>query len=321
MDELKVIKDYFPKSYNKFINMYGLVNSNSSVKKSADVIDIELIDYIQTYTKGLNLQVHYLKNIQVNAFTIPSSIDPEFDNRSVLIDYPIIKDLYKINVLYVKLLQANIDAYTKNGIVIFTHNLPTDFVLETYQTSRFLSLLSHDVRARFAVTLHEVGHWHSYNPYLISSLVKLIGILSGIIGTISAGIAFLSKDRTSVTILISIVVILSVIAFFMINYIKSINEENCDKFAKKLGYGEDLARAMFSFNYGSNDFNSLNKEKFLKYTSQLSFKIKDLIHRILHGYPSDFKRIEIGITESILNLSLEVELKDIITPLDQLFAG
>lgn len=62
MDELKVIKEYFPKSYNKFTRMYGLVKIENA-KKSIDVIDTELINYIQTYTKGLNLKVNedYIK--------------------------------------------------------------------------------------------------------------------------------------------------------------------------------------------------------------------------------------------------------------------
>lgn len=321
MDELKIIKDYFPKSYNKFIKIYGLVNSNSSVRKSIDVVDTELVDYIQTYTKGLNLKVNYVKDTGINAFTIPSYIDPDLDKRSILINYPIIEDLYIINVMYVKLLKANIDGFTLNGITTFTHNLPKGFILETYQTSRFLSLLSHDVRARFAVTLHEVGHWHSRNPYLISSLLTLSNALSIALGVIGIGVSILDKNYTTIPIIIAVVTVICVIIFLMINYIKSINEENCDKFAKKLGYGEDLSRAMFAFNYGSNDFNSLDKEKFLKYTNQFSFKIRDFINRITRGYPSDSKRIEIGITENILNLSLEVELKNFIAPLDRLFAG
>lgn len=126
MDELKVIKDYFPKSYNKFTRMYGLVNSKN-VKKSIDVTDAELTDYIQTYTKGLNLKVNYIKATEVDAFTIPSYIDTDLDVRSSLISYPIINDLYTINVMYYKLLKADIDGFTSNGITTFTHNLPSGF--------------------------------------------------------------------------------------------------------------------------------------------------------------------------------------------------
>lgn len=321
MDELKVIKDYFPKSYNKFTKIYGLVSSNSNSKKSIDVIDTELIEYIKTYTKGLNIKVNYVKDTNINAFTIPTYIDSDLDSRSPLIFYPFFSDLYQINVIYYKLLKANVDGFTSNGITTFTHNLPEKFVLETYQTSRFFSLLSQDVRARFAVTLHEIGHWHSYNPYLITSLFTLMKWILNTLGVIGGIEALIQKDKEAISYIIIIIALLNVIIFFSIHYVRSINEENCDKFAKKLGYGEDLSRAMFSFNYGSNDFNSLNKEKFLKYTSQFSFKVKDFIHRILRGYPSDQKRIEIGITENILNLSLEIELKNLTSSLDQLFSS
>lgn len=321
MDELKVIKDYFPKSYNKFTRMYGLVKIENA-KKSIDVTDAELTDYIQTYTKGLNIKVNYIKATEVDAFTIPSYIDTDLDVRSSLISYPIINDLYTINVMYYKLLKADIDGFASNGITTFTHNLPNGFVLETFQSSRFFSLLSNDIRGRFAVTLHEIGHWHSCNPYLFESIFSLIKHITRIIlgGAVVGSVFF--GDLWDVPILIVILAISQVLCFFMINYIRSLNEENCDKFAKKLGYGEDLSRVMFAFNYGSNDFNnSVNKEKFLKYTSQFSFKIKDFIHRLMHGYPSDGKRIEIGITENILNLSLETQLKDFVAPLDRLFAG
>jgi len=320
MDELKVIKDYFPKSYNKFTKIYGLVSSNSNSKKSIDVIDTELIEYIKTYTKGLNIKVNYLKDTDINAFTIPVYIDPDLEKRSPLLSYPVFTDLYTINVLYYKLLKANVDGFTVNGITTFTHNLPNNFILEIYHTSRFFNLLSHDVRARFAVILHEIGHWHSYNPYLISSIFNLMRIFTRVIGVIAGVKLIATGEIKDIPYIIIIIILLNIIIFFSINYVSSINEENCDKFAKKLGYGEDLARANFAFNYGSNDFKSLDKEKFLKYTSQFSFKVKDFIHRILYGYPSSSKRIEIGITENILKLSLEIELKNLTASLDQLFS-
>lgn len=321
MNELKIIKEYFPKSYNKFIKLFGLVNSSS--KSNVSVInDLELNNFVLNHVKNLNLKVNYSKEDNVNAFTIPWDIDPNVDKNYHLTSYPILGDLYALNSVYLKLLKANIDATNVNEDLIFTHKLPSSFVLNVYQTSRFYSLLEHDLRARIAVMLHEIGHWHSVNPYIVNSILGLFRTFSYLIG-IGFGIHSLTSNSGNdfkAGIVIPILLCISVIIYFSINYVRSINEANCDNFAKKLGYGEDAARAMYALAYGSNDFKELNQERFIKMTSTLGFKIKDIVYRIFHGYPSMNQRINSGITEGISLLTVEIEIKDFIKIFDNFFA-
>ena len=319
MNELKIIKDYFPSSYNKFIKLYGFVNSSSKSNVSA-INDLELNNFVSNHVKNLNLKVNYSKEVEVNAFTIPWDIDPNIDKNYHLTNYPVLGHLYALNSVYLKLLKANIDATNVNEDLIFTHKLPSTFVLNVYQTSRFYSLLEHDLRARIAVMLHEIGHWHSVNPYIVNSILGLFKTFSYLTGFGFGSYYLISGDDAKAAAIVPILLCISVIIYFSINYIKSINEANCDNFAKKLGYGEDASRAMYALAYGSNDFKELNQEKFIKMTSTFGFKIKDIIYRIFHGYPSMNKRINAGITENISLLTLEVEFKDIIKIFDRFFA-
>jgi hypothetical protein len=311
MDELKTIKEYLPKSYSKFLKLYKITSENSSPSSPSAVNDKELDQYIKDHIVNLNLKVKYEKAEYTNAFTIPYLINPDINESSWILAMPILSQIYLINKVYLKLLKANIDATGNiDGVVTFTHKLPSGFVLVAYQTSRFYSLLEHDVQARFAVMMHEVGHWHSVNPYIINSIISIFQALNAIIVIIGA---------VGIGLLATVFLILNVIGVLAINYVRSINEENCDRFVKKVGYGPQLARAMYSFQYGSNDIADMNQDRFLQMMRKFSAKLSDFLYRIKNGYPSMDKRIEIGITEGIFDLISEVELKNLIATVDEFF--
>ena len=316
MNELKTIKEYFPKSYNKFIKYYQYT---SNIKSRPSVIyDKELDIFIKTHIKNLNLKVNYDKDPVGSSYTIPHSIDPNLEKNIHLLNYPILNNLYNINNVYLKLLKAKLDATAKsNGDIIFTHKLPSDFILNVYQTSRHYKLLKNDLRARVSIILHEIGHWHDVNPYIVESLLLLFKSTVYIIG-LSFVINSLMSDNENTNILL-ILICIHIIIYFSINYIRSINEANCDKFAKKLNYGPDFARANYAWAYGSNDFDKVDINKFNEIMNTFSSKINDFLHRIVYGYPSDTKRIHSAITENILSLSFEIELKDFIKKFDDFF--
>lgn len=320
MNELKTIKEYFPKSYNKFIKYYQYT---SNIKSRPSVIyDKELDIFIKTHIKNLNLKVNYDKDPVGSSYTIPHSIDPNLEKNIHLLNYPILNNLYDINNVYLKLLKAKVDATAKsNGDIVFTHKLPSDFILNVYQTSGNYKLLKNDLRARVSVILHEIGHWHDVNPYIVESLLLLFNSTIYVIGLTTVINMLMSENETTMFLLIlTILLCIQTIIYFSINYIRSINEVNCDKFVKKLNYGSDFGRAIYAFSYNSNDFNKVDIDKFNYLMNSFDSKINDFLHKILYGYPSDNKRIHSAITENILSLSFEIELKDFIKKFDDFFA-
>ena len=80
MNELKIIKEYFPKSYNKFIKYYQYTSNIES--KSLAIRDKELDIFVKTYIKNLNLRVNYDRDPLGSAYTIPHSIDLNFEKNS-----------------------------------------------------------------------------------------------------------------------------------------------------------------------------------------------------------------------------------------------
>ena len=79
MNELKIIKEYFPKSYNKFIKYYQYTSNIES--KSLAIRDKELDIFVKTYIKNLNLRVNYDRDPLGSAYTIPHSIDLNFEQK------------------------------------------------------------------------------------------------------------------------------------------------------------------------------------------------------------------------------------------------
>jgi hypothetical protein len=314
MDELKTIKEYLPKSYSKFLKLYKHISEKSSSSLSSAVNDKELDRYIKDHVINLNLKVNYIKTDEIDVFTYPFLPTPELNKNRWMNDLPILSDVYKINNIYLELLKANIDATGDiDGVVTFTYKkLPSNFILSVYQTSGAYTLLKHDIQARFAIMMHEVGHWYSVNPYIATSVISIlqaINIIFGIIGAVTIGF------------LVILVIVLNAIGLLIINYIDSVNEENCDRFVKKIGYGPQLARGLFNLKYGNNsNLVEMDQDRFLQIMQKFSSKLTDFLNRINYGYPSTNRRIQIGITESIFSLSLEVEFKDLITSFDNFFA-
>lgn len=312
MNELKIINDFFPKSYNKFVKLYEIHNSDSLITVK---YDIELKNYIKSNTKNLNIFVDYVRSDEINAFTIPDSISSTYN--SSFINFPIIKELDFIVNIYFKLLKANLDAVVdSNNIITFTHNLPSDFKLKIYQTSALRKILQDNVRSRFAICLHEIGHWHNIDSYLINNIIYLLSYIK-IITTFYFNLVSDNLNLAEFTLKLLLIVL--VISFFVLNYVSSINEENCDNFVIKLGYGKELSYALNKINY-SHNYSSTNELHNILNSFNINFK--EFIYRILNGYPSDGSRTQVGlanINENILDLISMINLKTLLTKFDEFF--
>lgn len=313
MNEILTIKEYFPRSYTKFTNLYKLHTIDSLITVKYDT---ELKDYIKSNTRNLNIFVDYIRSDEINAFTIPDSISYTYD--LTLTNFPIIRELDFIINIYSKLLKANLDAFVDDkNIIVFTHNLPSDFKLKIFQTSALKRILQDNVKSRFAICLHEIGHWHNIDSYLINNIIYLISYIK-LITTIYFNLVYNNSNLADVSL--KLLLITLVVSFFVLNYISSINEQNCDNFVIKLGYGKELTYALNKMNYSYITNTSSNKLSNLLNSFNINFK--EFIYMILNGYPSDGSRTKAGLTninENILNLISIINLKTILTKIDKFF--
>jgi Zn-dependent protease with chaperone function len=315
MNEINIIKKYFPLSSDKILNVISTQTRNLQLAKSSAEKDPELEEYILTKTRNLNLKVNLVKDAEPNAFVM---LDQLGTPNSIIASFPFIGHLYNINNQYLKLLKANIDGYVdKDGVITFTHKLPSNRTIETYQTSGLKKLLKNDVEARFAILLHEIGHLHSVNPYLFRSL---IGIVSGLT-MLSYYLVTISDDKyTETHVMVMVYASIVVISSMIINYIMSINEANCDKFANKLGYGNHISRALFKMLYPNGKANESDLNEIKTLTNTFSGMVGNFITKLTTGYPSLNKRIATNINEGVMDLISNIEFENILAKFDKLFA-
>jgi hypothetical protein len=313
MNEINIIKKYFPLSSDKILNVISTETKKFQLAKISAEKDPELEEYILTKTRNLNLKVNLVKDAEPGAFILSDQLGTL--NSSVS-SFPIIGHLYDINNQYLKLLKANIDGYVdKDGVITFTHKLPSSIIIETYQTSGLKKLLKNDVEARFAFLLHEIGHLHSIHPYLFEFMIKFVSSLvkfGYLILTYLSYIAF----NTLVIAYIGTVIVSTMI----VKYILSINEANCDKFANKLGYGNHISRGLFKLVYPNSKVNDSNLNEIKTLTNTFSGMVENFITKLATGYPSLNKRIATNINEGVMDLISNIEFENILAKFDKLFA-
>jgi hypothetical protein len=304
------LKKIFPNNYGFLKQKIDLSKSKVTAKK-----DKELEDYFKEHTYNLPLNIHYIKSESISPFTIPILIDDnisskEFNLTKLSTFLPIFGDLYKILIANRLLIQVNINGeLDSSNKIIFTYNNKfNSLMIQAWQPSSYLKLFNkEDVRLRFAVMLHEIGHWVNVREYF---LVDLFNILRFIIF-----VALVSLAVAGGGLLIGLpLALVSLTILFISHYITSLNESRCDMFVKKLGYGEYLAESLRILGNKFTNSNLPKIENIKEEYNGFSSKFNDIINRLIIGYPSIYSRIK-KLMESdnlLLNDTLILEeVKDI----------
>lgn len=280
------IGKYFPNNYN-FVKQ-NIELSKSAVKAPKDK---ELEEYFNKYTYNLPLNIHSVQSKSISPFTIPALIDTKLlDNNinlnKILINAPILNDLYGLSVSNQLLLKANIDAKVdeNSNKIIFTYNNNFDKLkLHIFQPTGFVKLFKNkDIKLRFAIALHEIGHWVNITEYNIQSVIKILSNILIIVTSVTFGLSLN---------IIAILVGIFLIEIFILNIVSSINEHRSDMFVKKLGYGKELSESLHIVGSKLSD-NSLQSINVIKLEANtLKSNISNVVNKFLVGYPSIERRI------------------------------
>jgi hypothetical protein len=142
---------------------------------------------------------------------------------------------------------------------------------------------------RVGILLHELGHWESLGSisYLLSSLVKLLGIFLFFYGTsrlfkkvTESEVEENKKPVVETSTLKNIIAVISGLLLFIIvsKILGTQAEISSDNFAKQYGYGKHLAEYVKNI-----DIKTTNTSK--TFNSLFSI-IEELVARVKSGYPS-----------------------------------
>ena len=284
------IKYFFPMLYS---NLKGNIEMIFPIIAS---LDNEDTSYLNSKTSGLSSEI-YLNNItDPNAWTIPGITKPIY---AQFIAVPIVNSgiiIYSI----MNLLKNKIDYKLVNNNLQFTTNLNCLM----WQT-RGLKTYLQDKELRYAIWLHELGHWVKFEN---GKLILLFAPFTAI-------------------------PIINFIAIIIIIALLRSNEKNADMFVKEVGYGKQLATALETIGYKNID-NATFLIQFSKYIEIMFTKIHDVVDTWLPvtDHPSFKSRIsnlrEDYITihghnvlyESLLQNTIYPLLKRIIEPIDKLIS-
>ena len=316
----------FPKNYSRIVKKANYINSiqNNSVKIDSD---IDLKNYFLENTENSKIEVVGASlagggMVTVTPYTVPMKIDPNLSELKIILValVPVYSQLYTLFVTYRLLAKANIDAHIgKGNKVVFTHKLPREVDIYVVQPRAFLDMFPgpENVTRRFATILHEIGHWHSINPYAVNAVIGLFEI-------IAIFLIFANASNKTIDISHILPIEYTFNAFFIVligsamimSYINSVNEQNADKFVKKLGYGQQLAEVLYIF--GKSTMIGVNTlpdpSQVSKIVLSFSDRMVDFFSRIFSGYPSLLNRIRM-LKEGLYipnynDLLLELEFED-----------
>ena len=288
------IEKIFSRNYSRLIKKATLIDSvqKNNIKVESDN---ELKKYILDHTENLKVSISGYSGASdgplASPYTIPATIDPNLSNLKLfLISYvPVYSQLYTLFVTYRLLAKANIDGFIgPNNKIIFTHNLPKEVDIFIVQPDSFRRKFKNVVDQRFAIMLHEIGHWHSINPYAteaVFGLLKNFALVIVFLESLNNTQSLLSKEMIQLSLLVLIIYSL------LSSYVSSINETNADKFAKKLGYGNQLAQGLYKFSTYYGITSLPNPSKVDKIAYGFEDRVSDFFERIFFGYPSMLNRL------------------------------
>jgi len=234
-----ILKYLFPKSHKKIAIRYFL--DPSEIKKFP--ISVKDVSFFHNKTSNLKMDIRTWNTSEVNAFTIPGVSDFSKLQKS---DNPVAYAFEALKALKNKPLNAKIDG---KGKILFTG--PKNLKLQMFQTKGLEKLLSQS--QRFAVQLHEVGHWVAYEPLIPKQIMSFYSALASIpmkIGFLGTIISVINQNDPGVFRIIwlaSLVVVL--ITVIIANYYSRVGERGADQFVKDIQQGKSLADSLSMFEY------------------------------------------------------------------------
>jgi len=288
------LNTYFPKSYNLLEQDIKLLY-NSKI-----FLDPTENKYHNSKIKNLNLEIYVYNSKIPNAMTFPGVNDINILNNNL-------NDLY---VLGLQILHKHpLSAVRKKDILEFKSDIK-NFKLIVFVSSGFIKLIKNP-EDRFAIILHEIGHWvHINNLLLIIKLEDIIKILTPSAFIITAAQVFNPYDTIfKISTLIPYIALITLKA--VVNFKNQQDEYDSDLFVKQLGYSENLQNALSLLSY-KKPISKIN----IKEKATLVNNIIEILMLIYSDrtHPSTYKRI-LALQESettLFNLKDWLSLIDIL---------
>ena len=291
--KLLSLKTYFPLSYN-------LLNSEHSTLFGKKLIyNIDETNYYKSKIKNLDLDVFIINDSSPNAFTIPG-----LNDISLLKSNSIDSQIIGLDFLSKHPLSANV---TSSGIIKFNSDIENFKVLVFLNSGLFKRIPNID--QRFAILLHELGHW-VYIKELISSNIfeTILNILRPVFYT-----SFVSEMFYDTKILTFILGVIKIALVALVNSKNRQNEYDADKFVKDMHYGLQLQHALSLLEY-KKDLSKVNIDDKNTFLSNFSDIASMLFFN--HTHPPTHKRI-LSLQES-LGFSIIDQLIMTLSPIDKL---
>ncbi len=259
-------------------------------------VDADDTKYLNTKISGMNTDIYLNNIVDPNAWTIPGVSKVIY---AQFLAVPIANTILLISSI-LNLLKNKIEYKVNGKNLKFTTTL--DCLM--WQT-RGLKTYVQDPELRYAIWLHEIGHWVKFEN---TTKILLLAPFTAIPG-------------------------LNLIALLIIIALMRANERKADMFVKEVGYGKELSSALEILGYGIVD-NATFLLKVDKYIEVAFAKIHDVIDKFipLTNHPSFKTRIsdlqDTYITiygqnilyESILQDTIYPLIKKLIEPIDKLFS-
>jgi len=273
---------YLPDSH-KLLNT-KLFNKKLTINKEEN-------QFYNSRIKNLDLQVYVINDNQPNAFTIVG-----VDNISLLQS-----NLHEFQSLGLRtLLKHPLTATRKNGKIIFNSTIKKFKILVFLHSGLFKSVPN--IEDRFAIVLHEIGHWVHFRDIISSRNIQyIINFMYAPLPYYSImTYSIFSSDYVYYFIIHIVRIVLN--ALFNIKNIK--NEYDSDLFTKQMGYSVNLQNALSRIEYNKelSQVNLQDKDSFLS-------NLIDLFSLLFskHTHPFTHKRIlalyeSFGLTDSFIQL-------------------
>jgi len=231
--------------------------------------------------KNLNLEIRINSMAARNAYTYPAISDTTSATLLNTLVAPFAPVIMVLNGF--KFLSENSqtmeEVENKGGLVVFPSKLNKMKVL-TFETKGLLQALREEERT--AILLHEIGHWARIDPFVKMLSFSMLALIPPITIFCLIGIVAMSRSK----------------------------EWEADAFAKKCGYGEQLANALENISVNRRqDVNFFLKigDMFLKIMAHINNVIDHILP--IHAYPSIAKRVK-ALREAEINDGYKIQEGD-----------
>lgn len=298
------LQTYFPKSYS-------LLEDSNYIHKDLFGKKIRLNqtenNYYSSHIENLKIQVFEVSDSIPNAFTVPG-----ISSLNILKQNP-----YKYQTIGLKVLSQNPLTATvnhKNNNIIFNSDI-NDFRILVFINSGLFKRVP-NIDDRFAIILHEIGHWVYINNLISSIMFKKLLTWSEI--ALFGNLLVNQSLKSETTQILTLVTFIIRIALLSITNIKSRQSEyDADRFVKEVGRGSNLQNALSLLAY-KKEFKDIQIDQNI-FISVLT-KLYDFFSIFLftHTHPPIMNRLR-ELNESIDDSSLW-SLSDILNPLDNLIS-